>query len=133
MRNDSLDTCVLISILLGEPANQRDLAWELLETGDMHHIADLTISEAVYVLEYHYKQTREQIVNELRSFLSAHGDVIIYNRNLFDHVFPYYVAQSSLSFNDCYLAFHAELGHAEPLFTFDKKLAAKHPSAKLLQ
>lgn len=133
MASDSLDTCVVVSLVLGEPMSQRDAAWEFLESGDMHHIADLTISEAVYVLEYHYKQTREQITDEFNNFFSVHNDVLNYNRSLFNLVFPYYVSHPSLSFNDCCLAFYAELSHAEPLFTFDKKLAKQHPTAKLLQ
>lgn len=132
MISDSLDTCVIVSLALGEPANQRDAAWELLESGDIHHVADLAISEAVYVLEYHYKQTREEIVRGLNNLFATHDDVLNYNHNLINLVFPYYTAHPSLSFNDCCLAFYAELNHAEPLFTFDKKLAKQHPTAKLL-
>lgn len=130
--NDSLDTSVILSVLLGEPANRRDVAWGLLESGSAHQIADLAISEAVYVLEYHYKQTREEIAFEFQNFFLAHNDVLNYNRALMERVFPYYVAHPDLSFNDCCLAFYAELNHAEPLFTFDKKLDLQHPSAKEL-
>lgn len=130
--NDSLDTSVILSVLLGEPANQRDVTWGLLESGSAHQIADLAISEAVYVLEYHYKQTREEIAFEFQNFFLAHNDVLNYNRALMERVFPYYVAHPALSFNDCCLAFYAELNHAEPLFTFDKKLDLQHPSAKEL-
>ena len=131
--NDSLDTSVILSVLLGEPANQRDVTWGLLESGSAHQIADLAISEAVYVLEYHYKQTREEIAFEFQNFFLAHNDVLNYNRALMERVFPYYVAHPDLSFNDCCLAFYAELNHAEPLFTFDKKLDLQHPSAKELK
>ena len=131
--NDSLDTSVILSVLLGEPANQRDVTWGLLESGSAHQIADLAISEAVYVLEYHYRQTREEIAFEFQNFFLAHNDVLNYNRALMERVFPYYVAHPDLSFNDCCLAFYAELNHAEPLFTFDKKLDLQHPSAKELK
>lgn len=131
--NDSLDTSVILSVLIGEPAGQRDAAWELLESGSAHQIADLAISEAVYVLEYHYKQTRKEINFEFQNFFLAHGDVLNYNRALMELVFPYYVAHPALSFNDCCLAFYAELNHAEPLFTFDKKLASQHPGTKELK
>ena len=64
--------------------------------------------------------------------ISVFDDVLNYNRGLFDLVLPYYESHPSLSFNDCMLAFYAELNHAEPLFTFDAKLAKQHPSAKKL-
>ena len=132
MASDSLDTCLIISAVLGAPVEQRDAVWDLLESGDIHHISDLAISETVYVLEYHYKQTRAEIIFGLENFLKTHDDVLNYNRNLFDLVFPYYAVHPALSFNDCCLAFYAELNNAEPLFTFDQKLAKTHPSAKSL-
>lgn len=132
MASDSIDTCVLISLLLGSPIEQRDAAWELLESGDVHYIADMAISEAVYVLEYHYKQTRKEIVFGLQNLFSSHDSVLVYNHELLSLVLPYFVSHPALSFNDCCLAYYAELNHAEPLFTFDQKLARQHPSAKRL-
>lgn len=132
MASDSLDTCLIISAVLGEPVEQRDAVWSLLESGDMHHVSDLAISETVYVLEYHYRQTRAEIVFGLESFFKTHDDVLSYNKDLFALVFPYYAAHPALSFNDCCLAYYAEAGHAEPLFTFDQKLAKTHPSTKML-
>lgn len=131
---DSLDTCVLISAILGAPVEQRDAVWELLETKSTTHIiSDLAISEAVYVLEEHYKQTREQVVYGVKKFLDTHNNVLNYNRALFELVFPFYEEHPALSFNDCCMAFYAELNHAEPLFTFDRTLAKQHPSAKRLE
>ena len=39
----------------------------------------------------------------------------------------------SLSYTDCYLAEEARISRHVPLLTFDKKLAAGHPDAKLVQ
>ena len=130
---DSLDMSMILGILLGEPEWQRDAAWELLEPDSVHNIADLAISEAVYVLEYHYKQTRKEIAAEFQDFLTAHDDVLNYNRVLMKQVFPCYVSHPALSFNDCCLTCYAELNHAEPLFTFDQKLAKQLPGAKELR
>lgn len=104
----------------------------LAEPGTSRHVSDLAIAEAVYVFSEHYLQSREQIVAELELFFSRHNDVLNYNRGLFELVFPYYVAHPDLSFNDCCMAFYAELNNAEPLWTFDKRLAGQHASAKKL-
>lgn len=131
--SDSLDTCTILALIIGEPVEQRDEAWSLLEDNDtVHYIADLAISEAVHVLEAHYGQSRKDIVYSLNKFLTVHDKVLSYNRDLYELVLPFYEKHPQLSFNDCCLAFYAELNHAEPLWTFDKNLAKKHASAKLL-
>ena len=131
--SDSLDTCVILAYAIGEPIDQRDAAWDLLGSGAEHYVADLALTEAAYVLEDHYRHSRKEVVYLLRKFLGQNDKVLNYNRALFDLVFPFYEAHPALSFNDCCLAAYAELGHAEPLFTFDRKLARQHPSAKMLQ
>lgn len=105
---------------------------KLLESGSVHHISDLAISEVAYVLECHYGHTHQEVAALIGLFLKNYDEVLNYNRELFELVFPYYEEHPALSFNDCCLAFYAELGHAEPLFTFDQKLARQHPSAKML-
>ncbi len=130
---DSLDTNLIVHYIIGEPISQRRQVQLLLdEPNATHHISDLAIAEAIYVLSEHYEQTREQIVAELEMFFGRHNDVLNYNRGLFALVFPYFVSHPALSFNDCCMAFYAELNGAEPLWTFDKRLANQHPSAKKL-
>lgn len=131
--SDSLDTCTIVSLLVGKPERQATAVGELLDSGAIHNIADLAICETVYVLETRYGNTRSDIVKMLEIFLENYDSSLNYNRTLFDLVFPFYEAHPALSFNDCCLAAYAELGHAEPLFTFDRKLARQHPSAKMLQ
>ena len=133
MTKDSLDTNLIVHYIIGEPKSQRRSVQLLLtEPGVLHHVSDLAIAEAVYVFSEHYLQSREQIVAELELFFNRHNDVLNYNRNLFELVFPYYVTHPALSFNDCCMAFYAELNNAEPLWTFDKRLAGQHASAKKL-
>ena len=130
---DSLDTNLIVLFILKEPATQADKVWDLLsEAGERHHVADLAITEAVYVFEKHYGLTRVDIKHNLELFFRQFDDVLEYNRELFELALPYYVKHPALSFNDCCMAFYAELTHAELLFTFDKGLAKGHPSAKLL-
>lgn len=128
---DSLDTSIILSYILGRDKQLEKVA-QLLDSGAIHRIADLAITESVYVLEDHYSQTRAQIVENLQHFLKTFDDILDYNRELFDLAFPCYLKHPKLSFNDCCMAFYAEIGNAEPLFTFDKTLARQHPSAKLL-
>ena len=131
--NKSLDTCAILAYVIGEPIDQRDAVWELFEeTNAIYHIPDLAISEAVHVLETHYHYSRERIAYHLNKFFVQNEDNLDYNCTLFWLVFPYYETHRTLSFNDCMMAFYAQIGEAEPLLTFDKALAKQHPSAKLI-
>lgn len=130
---DSLDTNVIVHYLVRDVPHQYRKARNLLYTEDvLHRLPDLAITEAVYVLEAHYGWKRDEIQQELEMFLEHFSDTLSYNRDLFSLAFPYWVEHPTLSFNDCCMAFYAELNSAEPLWTFDKDLAKKHASAKLL-
>lgn len=132
MNTASLDTSVIVRILVrdNEPAYQKSL--KLLDQDLTFVIADLAISESVYVLETVYEKSRAEINDLFLFFLGRYDNKIKYNHDLTAAVFPFYLKHPKLSFNDCCLAALAELNNAEPLFTFDKKLASQHPSAKLV-
>ena len=131
--NKSLDTCAILSLVLGIPEDQYDAVYALLsDEGQIYYIYDVAISEAVHVLETRYDYSREKIISSLNIVLAEFDDVLEYNRTLFWLVFPYYEHHKALSFNDCMMAFYAQIGEAEPLLTFDKALAKQHPSAKLI-
>ena len=66
--NDSLDTSVILSVLIGEPAGQRDVAWELLESGSAHQIADRTGIA---------KSTVVDRLNKLLVFIREHRDDLV--------------------------------------------------------
>ena len=130
---DTLDTNLIVHYILGDVPKQRKAVAKLLsKDGMVHFVPDLALTETVYVFEQHYNQNRAIIVANLQKFLTSFEDILEYNRELFELVFPFYEKHPSLSFNDCYMAFAAELNHAEPLFTFDAKLVRQHPSAKKL-
>lgn len=99
--------------------------------GVTYDVADLAVVEAVYVLQSNYDWTREGIVESLSSILELSW--FNYNKALFDQAFPLYLNNPSLSFNDCCLSVYAGLNEAEPLWTFDKDLAKKSMTAKLLE
>lgn len=127
---ESLDTNTILRLMLNDIPEQRNRVIELLiQPGVEYNIPDLAITEAVYVLQEKGK-TRTEIVNYLWNLLKPLN--INANFNLFNHVFPMYVKNPKLSFNDCCLSTYAALNQAEPLWTFDQALAKSSPTAKLL-
>lgn len=131
MSTASLDTSIIVRILVGDNPTLCKKALKLFNQGIIFVISDLALSEAIYVLETVYHKTRAEISDLLLFFLARYDDVIQYNRDMTALAVPFYVEHPKLSFNDCVLASLAELNNAEPLFTLDKKLASQHPSAKL--
>ena len=132
MKNtSSLDTNILLRAILNDVPRQSARVEELLS--DSSHtflLDDIAVSESVYVLESFYRQPREEIVDELNVFLASSN--ISCSRSLFAQIFPLYLKHPKLSFNDIYLSVKSEQSSAEPLWTFDKKLATQLPSPKLL-
>lgn len=133
MISDSLDTNVLLRYILNDVPGQADIVSHFLKTSpSVHYVEDLTICEAVYVMQSQYSISRQSAVDRLNFFFARFADTVEYNRNLTAIVFPMFLSHPKLSFNDCCLAAYAELRHREPLFTFDKKLARQMENAKLL-
>lgn len=130
--HESLDTNVILRFILRDNSEQclkvQDL---LMRQNVVYEVADLVITEAVYVMQSVYRLSREKIVDGLQKLLWF--PEIEYNKNLFEVVFPMYLASPKLSFNDCCLAGYATLNQAEPLWTFDKALAKASGTAKLLK
>ena len=131
MSTASLDTSIIVRILVGDNPTLCKKVLKLFNQDITFSISDLAISETIYVLETVYHKSREEISDLLLFFLARYDDVVQYNRDLTALTIPFYLKHPKLSFNDCALASLAELNHAEPLFTLDKKLATQHPSAKL--
>lgn len=128
----SLDTSVLVGILTKDNRNACKKIVRLLGERMEFVVEDIALSETVYVLEYVYEMSRAEIVDLLNFFLTRYADKIEYNRKLTTLVFPFYLEHPKLSYNDCCLAYGAEINGAEPLYTLDKKLATQHPSAKVV-
>lgn len=127
---ESLDTNLILRLALQDIPEQCLRVQELLMRQNVvYNIADLVVTEAVYVLQK--DKTRREVVGMLQFILSLPR--IRANFNLFERVFPMYLEYPKLSFNDCCLAVYAELNGAEPLWTLDRKLAHQVPNAKLLR
>lgn len=128
----SLDTSVIVRILADEQSDARKKVLKLLSQDLTFVVSDLALSETVYVLETVYNKSREEIGDLILFFFAKYDEKINYNYDLTSLAFPFYLEHPKLSFNDCCLAALAEISQAEPLMTLDKKLAAQHPSAKLI-
>ena len=131
LRFESLDTNIILRILLGDNAQQKRLASQLILNNDaIFYIDDYVIGEIVHVLEReHY--IRSEISDLINSLLI--NKIFDYDRNLFDEVFHKYLTHGSMSFNDCYIATKVARHQAEPLWTFDHKFATQSPTAKELK
>lgn len=128
----SLDANVILRLLLNDLPRQHEAAVKLLQsTKQPYAAADTAIIEIAFVLERHYQFTRLQIQEALSGFMSI--PQINCNRTLFTQALPLFVAHTGLSFEDCCLAVYARLNDAEPLWTFDKKLANQVSEAALVK
>lgn len=127
----SLDTNILLRLLLDDVPDQHQVALRLFnETVGQLAVADTAIIEMVFVLERAYELTRPQVREAINGLL---GSVKLNcNKGLFEDSLPLYVAHSALSFEDCCLATYAKLNNAEPLWTFDKKLAKQVAGTRLV-
>lgn len=129
-RRESLDTNIILRLILKDIPEQCMRIQDLfMRANTTYHVANLAITEAVYVLQ-DYKLSREKIVRGIRDLLLFPG--VSYDRELFEKAFPMYLEHPKLSFNDCCLAVYAELNEAEPLWTFDQALAKQSGTAKLV-
>ena len=127
----SLDTNAIVRLLLNDIPQQRNAVKALLTqaTGQLA-VADTAIMELVFVLERYYEFSRQQIEEAVIGLMQLKE--INCNRRLFEKTLPIYVNHTALSFEDCCLSTYAVLNSAEPLWTFDKKLATQVASAKLI-
>ncbi len=127
---ESLDTNIILRLILGDiPRQCRKIQDLFMRMNVSYHVADLAVTEAVYVMQTVYGLPRGKIVEGIEKLKGFPG--INYNRNLFDLALPMYLACPKMSFNDCCLAGYAALNQAEPLWTFDKALAKENPPGGL--
>ena len=129
--NGSVDTNILLRLLLNDVPEQHIAAKELIQkpSGQVS-VADTAVIEFVFVLERYYGFSRQQIAEAIDGLMKLKE--INCNRVLFEDAMPLFIKHSGLSFEDCCLSTYAKLNAAEPLWTFDKKLANQAPNAKLV-
>lgn len=116
----SLDTNILLRLLLDDVALHTKAAEALLGKGKRFEVADAAIIEMIFVLEKVYQFTREDILENV--YVITRSEQFICNRTLFESALPLYLAQAKLSIMDCVLLTYARLNNALPFWTFDKDL-----------
>lgn len=127
----SIDTNIVLRLVIGDVPSQRRKAIDLLLDGHRYFVSEHVISEAVFTMERgRYKIGREKIIDSLLPILES--KCVVYDKELFDEVFPYYVSHPKLSFIDCLLGFEVAKEQREPLWTFDQDFAKQSPTAKLV-
>lgn len=116
----SIDTNVLIDWLVSRDESRHRKALDCVRSHTEVQIADVVISELVYVFELIFKMERSLVADNLTYIISR--DNVNCNRTLIRNALPLYVKNPKLSWIDCCAVIYAELNDALPLYTFDKKL-----------
>lgn len=124
----SLDTSVILRLLLADVPEQHRAARRLVDSGEFH-VSDAAVIETSFALGRHYRLSRDEQHAVVSGFLAQ--PTIECNLPLLMQTLDLYVAHPKLSFEDCYLVSAAEHAVAAPLFTFDQKLA-RQTSARLV-
>jgi predicted nucleic-acid-binding protein len=132
MSGGSLDTNVLLRLLLGDIPSQHNSVKRLFtEVSGQFSVADTAVIELVFALQRHYGFTRRQVAEAVTGLMQL--SEINCNRTLFEKALSMFLEHPALSFEDTCLATYATLSNAEPLWTFDKKLANQTSSAELVK
>ncbi len=127
----SLDTNTLLRLLLNDIPEQHKAIKKLVsQARGQFNVADTAIIELAFVLERHYDFSRQQVKEAITGLTQLKE--ISCNHILCDHALLLYIAHPALSFEDCCLSSYAALNQAEPLWTFDKKLARQAVNATLI-
>lgn len=127
----SLDANVVLGLLLNDVPDQHAAAVTLVESADAPFVvSDVAVIEVVFALCRHYEFSRDAAAEAIEGLMSL--TQIDCNRVVFKRVLPFFTDHPKLSFEDCCLATYAELSNAQPLWTFDRKLAGQADSARLV-
>ena len=131
--NVSLDTSVVLRLLVGVPADQakvaKDFVTERLADNDSLNISDLVLSEAYFALQTFYKIPKSDAL-EMISLLAARSDFNI-TANAVDVLALPNLSTAKPGFVDR-LIHGASHGQGHTLVTFEKA-AKKLPATHVLQ
>jgi predicted nucleic-acid-binding protein len=129
--NGSLDTNILLRLITLDIPEQHEAVVKLLHKPNAKFfVGDVAFIETAFVLSRNYEMPREAIKDTFSAILQH--DELQCNGEIIYAAMDYFVAHPALSFEDCCLAVYARVNQAEPLYTFDHKLANQLPEAKLL-
>lgn len=129
-RIETVDTNIFLRLILNDNKDLRERSINLLsDSKKCFYLPDLTITEIVFIMEKKYHYTRAAIAEALFETLSAFTN-IMYDPKIISIVLPFYAEHPSLSFDDCYLAYHAKSLNRIPIWTYDKKMISQTKDAK---
>lgn len=127
--NSSLDTNILLRYIWRDvPSQQASVNRLFDDKSQRFYISDMVVAELIFNLQ-NDKLKHNEIVDILMKIFEKKN--VLVSDFVMETVLPFYAEHPALSFVDCYAAFEAEKKGWEPLYTFDKKLANQHPSAKM--
>lgn len=128
---ERIDTNILIRLITRDIPEQYQQAKQLIGHEDKLYVfEDAAMMEVVYVLAGDiYCYTRSEIAAGIKQVLDIPN--LSCNKSIIESALDVYVSHPKLSFVDCYLAIVAETTQELPLWTFDRKLAAQCPFARL--
>ena len=127
----SLDANVVLRLLLNDVPDQHAAAVALVEGADAPFVvSDVAVIEVVFALCRHYEFSRAAAAEAIEGLMSL--TQIDCNRVMLMRALPFFTDHPKLSFEDCCVATYAELSNAEPLWTFDRKLAGQAHAARLV-
>lgn len=131
MPSGSLDANVVLRLLLNDVPDQHAAAIALLESASTPFVvSDIAVIEVVFALCRHYKFSRGAAAAAIEGLMSLAE--IDCNRVMFSRALPLFTDRPKLSFEECCLATYVEVSNAQPLWTFDRKLAGQAPSGRLV-
>lgn len=120
-----LDTNVIVRYLMQDDKNQFSLAEKIIESAlkqkKLLHINLIVLCEVVWVLNYHYQLSKEEICEFLGRLLHAE-QIEIENRQIALGSFQEY-QNSQADFADCLLGLINQSFGCTTTYTFDKKAA----------
>jgi len=115
-----IDTNILLDWLLVRNEERTKLIDKLFSSAKELQIPDIIIVELTFALEKVYELPRNIVAENVNKVIDE--SVFNCNRTLFRRALVDYATYHAFSFVDCCLIHYAELQHATPVWTFDKKL-----------
>jgi predicted nucleic-acid-binding protein len=116
----SVDTNILVRLVVQDSPKHTALVDALLEGGKKFLVEDVALFEMVFVLESYYERQRDIISENVRTILRC--DSFVTNADLFERALDMYITHPKVSFVDCALLMYARSVPALPLISFDRSL-----------
>lgn len=123
MKSVVIDTNAFLRLLLNDIPQQADRVERLIHEAKKEEVKvivpQIVIFEIDFILRKYYNFKKEEVIEKLKSLLSA-SYFVIESVSIFQNALILY-KENNISFADCFLIAKAKEEEAE-LFTFDQKL-----------